>query len=68
MQLPGPGAIYVSQSVRFLRPVKFNETVTARVEITAIDIPKLRLTLVTTIRNARGKNVIDGEAIVQLPA
>ena len=68
MQLPGPGAIYVSQSVRFLRPVKFNETVTTRVEITAIDTSKLRLTLATTIRNARGKTVVDGEAIVQLPA
>ena len=68
MQLPGPGAIYVAQSVRFLRPVTFGETVTARVEITAIDPAKLRLTLSTTIRNARGKSVIDGEAIVQLPA
>lgn len=68
MQLPGPGAIYVSQAVRFLRPVKFGETVTARVEITAIDPARLRLTLSTTIRNARGKSVIDGEAIVQLPA
>ena len=68
MQLPGPGAIYVSQSVRFLRPVKFGETVTARVEITAIDPARLRLTLSTTIRNTRGKSVIDGEAIVQLPA
>ena len=68
MQLPGPGAIYVSQSVRFLRPVKFGETVTARVEITAIDPARLRLTLSTTIRNARGKSVIDGEAVVQLPS
>jgi 3-hydroxybutyryl-CoA dehydratase len=68
MQLPGPGAIYVAQSVRFPRPVKFGETVTARVEITAIDPAKLRLTLSTTIRNTRGKSVIDGEAIVQLPA
>ncbi|MBC7844268.1 MAG: MaoC family dehydratase [Gemmatimonadaceae bacterium] len=67
MQLPGPGAIYVSQSVRFLRPVTLGETVTARVEITAIDATKLRLTLATTIRNARGKSVIDGEAVVQLP-
>lgn len=68
MHLPGPGAIYVSQAVRFLRPVKFGETVTARVEITAIDPARLRLTLSTTIRNARGKSVIDGEAIVQLPS
>jgi 3-hydroxybutyryl-CoA dehydratase len=67
MQLPGPGAIYLSQSLRFLRPVTLGDTVTARVEITAIDTDKRRLTLATTVRNARGKNVIDGEATVQLP-
>jgi 3-hydroxybutyryl-CoA dehydratase len=67
MQLPGPGAIYLSQSLRFLRPVKLDDTVTARVEITAVDTDKRRLTLATSVRNARGKNVIDGEATVQLP-
>jgi 3-hydroxybutyryl-CoA dehydratase len=68
MQLPGAGAIYLSQSLRFLRPVKLGDTVTAHVEITAIDPDKRRLTLATSVRNERGKNVIDGEAIVQLPA
>jgi 3-hydroxybutyryl-CoA dehydratase len=67
MQLPGPGAIYLSQSVNFLRPVKLGDTVIARVEITAIDTTKRRLTLATTIRNERGKNVVSGEAVVQLP-
>lgn len=66
MQLPGPGAIYLSQSVNFLRPVKLGDTVTARVEITAIDVAKRRLTLATTVRNARGKSVISGEATVQV--
>jgi 3-hydroxybutyryl-CoA dehydratase len=66
MQLPGPGAIYLSQSVSFLRPVKLGDTVTARVEITAIDAAKRRLILATTIRNERGKNVVSGEAVVQL--
>lgn len=68
MQLPGPGAIYLSQTLRFLRPVKLGDTVTAQVEISAIDVEKRRMTLATTIRNARGKNVVDGEATVQLPA
>jgi 3-hydroxybutyryl-CoA dehydratase len=67
MQLPGPGAIYLSQTLSFLRPVKIGDTVVARVEITAIDAEKRRLTLATTIRNARGKNVVSGEAIVQVP-
>ncbi len=68
MQLPGPGAIYLSQSVTFLRPVRLGDTVVAHVAVTAIDIDKRRMTLATTVRNARGKNVIDGEAVVQLPA
>ncbi len=66
MQLPGPGAIYLSQSVTFLRPVKLGDTVTARVEITSIDVAKRRLTLATSVLNARGKAVISGEASVQV--
>jgi 3-hydroxybutyryl-CoA dehydratase len=66
-QLPGPGAIYLSQSLQFLRPVKLDETVIARVEITAIDATRKRLTLATTVLNARGKRVVDGEAVVQVP-
>lgn len=68
MQLPGPGAIYLGQTLRFLRPVKLGDTVTAQVEITAIDGEKRRMTLSTTIRNERGKSVVDGEATVTLPA
>ena len=67
-ELPGPGAIYLSQTLNFLRPVKLGDTVTAHVSITAIDAGRCRLTLATTVRNARGKNVLDGEAVIQLPA
>jgi len=66
-ELPGPGAIYLSQRLQFLRPVGREDTVTAQVTIAAIDEPKRRLTLATSVRNARGKNVITGEAVVQLP-
>jgi len=66
-ELPGPGAIYLSQTLQFLRPVRLGDTVTAQVTIAAIDEPKRRLTLATSVRNARGKNVITGEAVVQLP-
>lgn len=68
MQLPGPGVIYLAQSLRFLRPVKLGDTVSARVEVTTIDAGKRRMTLATSVRNGRGKHVIDGEATVQLPA
>ena len=67
-KLPGPGAIYISQSLSFLRPVKLGDTVTARVSITAIDVDKRRLTVATLVLNARGKNVVTGEAVVQLPS
>lgn len=66
MQLPGPGAIYLSQTLSFLRPVRPGDTVVARVEITAIDVARAQLTLSTSIRNSRGKTVVSGEAIVQV--
>jgi 3-hydroxybutyryl-CoA dehydratase len=66
-KLPGAGAIYLSQTLRFLRPVKLGDTVTAQVSITAIDSDKRRLTLATSVRNERGKHVVDGQAVVQLP-
>ncbi len=63
-----PGAIYLSQTLNFLRPVKLGDTVTAHATITAIDVDKRRVTLATVVRNARGKNVIDGVALLQVPA
>ena len=66
MQLPGPGAIYLSQTLRFLRPVRLGDTVTVQVQVTAIDVATRRMTLATTIRNERGKMVVEGEASVQL--
>ncbi|WP_298065727.1 MaoC family dehydratase [uncultured Acinetobacter sp.] len=43
MQLPGPGCIYISQSLLFKKPVFINDMVTAEVEITAIDTVKNRV-------------------------
>ena len=63
-----PGAIYLSQTLNFLRPVKLGDTVLAHAVISEIDPVKRRLTLATTVRNARGKNVVDGMALVQVPA
>ena len=66
-QLPGAGTIYLGQSLRFRAPVKIGDTVTASVEITALDPGKKRATLKTTCTVA-GKPVIEGEAQVQVPA
>jgi 3-hydroxybutyryl-CoA dehydratase len=66
-KLPGPGAIYVSQSLRFRAPVRPGDTVTATVEVTALDPERKRASLRTTCF-VKGKPVIEGEASVQVPA
>lgn len=66
-RLPGPGTIYLSQTLRFRAPVRIGATVTATVEVTALDAAKKRATLKTTCTVA-GERVIDGEALVQVPA
>ena len=65
-QLPGSGAIYLEQSLRFRRPVRIGDEVTARAEITAIDAERARITLSTTCKVA-GKVVVDGEATIMVP-
>ena len=66
-RLPGPGSIYVSQELRFLRPVKLGDTITARVEITELLPERNRARLKTTCLNQRGEEVLSGEAWVLPP-
>jgi len=66
MKLPGPGTIYLSQSLRFTGPVKIGDTVTARVEVAEV-MPKRRVRLTTTVRTHDGTQVIEGEAVVLAP-
>jgi 3-hydroxybutyryl-CoA dehydratase len=65
-RLPGPGAIYVSQTLSFKRPVKIGDEVTARVEITALDPVKGRVTFACSCI-VGGKPVLEGEAVVIAP-
>ncbi|MDR3437389.1 MaoC/PaaZ C-terminal domain-containing protein, partial [Telmatospirillum sp.] len=44
-KLPGPGTIYLSQSLKFTAPVGIGDTVTASVTVTARDVARRRLTL-----------------------
>ncbi|HJT18180.1 MAG TPA: MaoC family dehydratase [Thermoanaerobaculia bacterium] len=60
MLLPGTGAIYRSQTIRFLLPVFVGETVTAHFIVRAIDRLKHRMTIESWIENAAGEHVIDG--------
>ncbi len=62
MQLPGPGAIYVSQSLKFRRPIRIGDRVLARATIKEIDERKGHVTL-STVCSVAGKKVVDGEAV-----
>jgi acyl dehydratase len=63
-RLPGPGAIYLSQELRFLKPVKFGDCISARVEVLDVNREKNRMRLRTVCTNQRGEDVLTGEALV----
>lgn len=65
--LPGPGTIYLSQSLQFLRPVYPGDTVTAIVEVIHIREDKPVVTLATRCINQNGEEVLRGEAVVLAP-
>lgn len=60
MLLPGTGAIYRSQTIRFLLPVHIDETVTAHFVVRSIDRVKHRLEIDAWIENEVGEHVIEG--------
>jgi 3-hydroxybutyryl-CoA dehydratase len=66
-RLPGPGAIYMSQQMRFRAPVKIGDSVTARCTIKEIDSKRRRVTL-ETVCLVGETVVIDGEALVMVPS
>jgi hypothetical protein len=63
-RLPGPGTIYLSQSLRFLRPVYVADRVTARVEVAERLPERKRVRLLTTCVNQHGELLLEGEAWV----
>lgn len=65
-RLPGPGSVYVSQSLRFRRPVAIGDEVTAKVTVSALDARRGHVTL-ATVCSVAGKTVADGEAVVIVP-
>lgn len=62
-RLPGPGVIYMSQSLRFRAPVRVGDTVHARVTVKEVIAEKSRVVL-ETVCSVGDKVVIDGEAMV----
>ena len=66
MRLPGPGSIYLSQTLRFTKPVRIGDTVTARVEVLEVITAKRRVRLATVCRNQKNETVVEGEVVVML--
>ena len=65
--LPGPGTIYISQSMTFLAPVVIGDTITATAEVVEINTEKKRVRLKTVCTNQSGREVLTGEAMVSPP-
>jgi 3-hydroxybutyryl-CoA dehydratase len=63
--LPGPGAVYLSQTLRFRKPVRIGDEVVTQLTITAIDPARGRVTLETLCR-VGAATVVDGEAMVMV--
>lgn len=65
-ELPGPGAIYLSQTLNFKRPVRIGDALTVKVQVQAIDQAAGRVTLSTVCSLGR-RAAVDGEAQVLVP-
>ncbi len=66
MKLPGPGAIYVSQTLRFKAPVRAGDTLNVRATVVDLVPDKRRATLSTVI-TVGNRVVLEGEAVVIVP-
>ena len=66
-QLPGHGTVYLSQTLKFLGPVRPRDRVTAQVEVVEIDLRRRRVKLDTCCL-VNGKKVLVGEATVLAPS
>ena len=67
MKLPGPGTIYVSQTLKFKAPVRIGDTVHARITVKEILLAKKRV-VTDTVCTVGGRVVLEGEAVFMVPA
>ena len=65
-RLPGPGCLWMGQTLRFLKPVRVGERVKANAEVVEVLHNKQRVRLRTTCQ-VGSRVVIDGEALVWVP-
>jgi 3-hydroxybutyryl-CoA dehydratase len=66
MKLPGPGAIYISQTMNFKAPVKIGDTVVTTVKVIELIAEKKRARF-ETVCSVNGKAVVQGEAVLMVP-
>ena len=66
-QFPGPGTIYLSQTLNFRAPVRPGDTLTVNVEVIALHEHKPVATLACTVTNQNDELVTDGESVVLVP-
>ena len=64
---PGVGTIYLSQTLKFLRPVFIDDEVTLRLEVLELISEKNRVRLKTSFTNRNDETIITGEAVVMPP-
>jgi 3-hydroxybutyryl-CoA dehydratase len=63
-ELPGPGAVYLSQKLDFKRPIRPGDEITVKIVLTALEPPRAVLSTQVLVR---GKLAVDGEAVAALP-
>ncbi|NCT41828.1 MAG: bifunctional enoyl-CoA hydratase/phosphate acetyltransferase [Alphaproteobacteria bacterium] len=68
MQLPGPGTLYLDQSLKFLKPVRLGDTITASVKAIKKDDKHKFITFETLCMNDDGEHILEGEALILAPS
>jgi 3-hydroxybutyryl-CoA dehydratase len=66
-RLPGPGAVYISQTLHFRAPVKIGDTVTVTVRVAEL-VPERRRARLACVCKVGREVVLDGEALVKVPS
>ncbi len=67
MKLPGPGAIYISQTLKFKGPVKIGDTVVTTVKVAEL-VPEKKRARFQCVCAVDDKPVVEGEAVLMVPA
>lgn len=67
MDMPGPGAIFLENNMKFKKPVLFNDTITAEVEVNELIVEKNIAKFTTRCTNQHGDVVIEGTAVLMPP-